>query len=396
MKKIVLIGTGPGSTGFLVDEARKIIETADLLIGAKTVIDRFANISNSSRTLELIDVKKIAEELHRCDEELAAVLFSGDTGFYSGCKGLLPLIEDLQPVVYPGISSMSMLSARCGITWEDALIVSLHGRDDNLVHAVSLHRKVFVLCSPNMKEWLGRLVHAGLGNCEMIIGEELSLPDERILRGTVASFYRDGIKPLSVCFIMNEHPAYFPYPGIPDDLFARGNTPMTKREIRALAISRLSIVDGEVIYDVGAGTGSVTVELAIGSLHGVVYAIERSPEAINLIRKNEEIFGLHNIHIINGEAPEAFDGLPIPDVAFVGGSGGNMESIVRSLVRMNEKVRIAMTAITIETATAGIAVLEELKMQPEMIQVAVSSTKKAGNGHMIIAQNPVWLITGRR
>jgi precorrin-6Y C5,15-methyltransferase (decarboxylating) len=155
-------------------------------------------------------------------------------------------------------------------------------------------------------------------------------------------------------------------------------------------------MDGEVIYDIGAGTGSVTVELAIGSPHGVVYAVERSPEAIKLIRKNEEIFGLHNINIVNGEAPAAFSGLPAPDVAFIGGSGGNLSDIARSIVSMNENVRIALTAITIETVTEGIAVLEELDMRPEMIQIAVSSTKKAGNGHMVIAQNPVWLITGRR
>ena len=112
--------------------------------------------------------------------------------------------------------------------------------------------------------------------------------------------------------------------------------------------------------------------------------------------KNEEIFGLHNISIVNKEAPGAFEGLPVPDVAFVGGSGGDLGGILRSIVQMNDKVRIAMTAITIETATASIAILEELEMQPEMIHIAVSSTKKAGAGHMIIAQNPIWLITGRR
>lgn len=396
MKKIVLVGTGPGSAGFLAEDARRIIEEADLLIGAKSVMDRFAGINQMARRLDLTDSGQIAHELRCCKEEAVAVLFSGDTGFYSGSKALLPLIEDMEPVIMPGISSMSMLSAKSRISWEDALIISLHGRDDNLVHAVSLHRKVFILCSPDMKEWLGRLVHAGLGSCKMIVGEDLSLPGERIINGTVASFYREGIKPLSCCFILNDHPAYFPYPGIPDDLFARGNTPMTKREIRALAVSRLSIMDGEVIYDIGAGTGSVTVELAIGSPHGVVYAVERSPEAIKLIRKNEEIFGLHNINIVNGEAPAAFSGLPAPDVAFIGGSGGNLSDIARSIVSMNENVRIALTAITIETVTEGIAVLEELDMRPEMIQIAVSSTKKAGNGHMVIAQNPVWLITGRR
>ena len=396
MKKIVLIGTGPGSAGFLTGDSKRIIEKAGLLIGAKSILDRFAELNPSSRKAELLNSREIERELRSCEEELIAVLFSGDTGFYSGCKALLPLIEDLRPEIMPGISSMSILSAKSGISWEDALIVSLHGRDDNLIHAVSLHRKVFILCAPDMKEWLGGLVRAGLGSCKMVIGEELSLPEERILTGTVDSFYRKSIKPLSVCFILNDHPAYFPYPGIPDDLFARGNTPMTKREIRALAISRLSIMDGETIYDVGAGTGSVTVELALSSPHGVVYAIERSPEAVKLIKKNEEIFGLHNISIVNKEAPGAFEGLPVPDVAFVGGSGGDLGGILRSIVQMNDKVRIAMTAITIETATAGIAILEELEMQPEMIHIAVSSTKKAGAGHMIIAQNPIWLITGRR
>ena len=149
------------------------------------------------------------------------------------------------------------------------------------------------------------------------------------------------------------------------------------------------------ILDIGAGTGSVTVELALHALYGTVYAVERTEEGCSLIAKNAEKFGLNNIEIIHGNAAAVIDSLPVPDKVFIGGSGGELEYIFSSILKKNPYVHIVVTAVTLETLNNTISLMEKNGVNVlDIVQIAVTEVKKRGRYHMMSANNPVFIIEG--
>lgn len=163
---------------------------------------------------------------------------------------------------------------------------------------------------------------------------------------------------------------------------------MTKQEARAAILSKLAVRPEDTCWDIGAGTGSVSVELALQCR--AVWAVERQPEALSLARANREKFGAWNLRLTEGRAPEALDGFPAPDAVFIGGSGGELPEILGAVRRANPKARVCVSAISLETLHT---VMTELR-DPEITQIAVSRSKPAGQLHLLTAQNPVFLVTG--
>ena len=169
---------------------------------------------------------------------------------------------------------------------------------------------------------------------------------------------------------------------------------MTKQEVRAAALAKLGAAGAKVLYDVGAGTGSVSVELALLAGQAQVYAIECEEDAVELIKQNRERFGCENLNVILGKAPEAMKELPAPDAAFIGGTKGNLPEILSVLFEKNPSVRIVVTAILLETALQACESLEAFTSKPaEIMQLQVSRSKKAGKSHMLCANNPIFLIS---
>ena len=201
---------------------------------------------------------------------------------------------------------------------------------------------------------------------------------------------------LTVLAVYNEHSRAFSITGIADSSFIRSDVPMTKREIRASVVSRMAVSKNSCVYDIGAGTGSVTVGLALHALYGTVYAVERTEEGCSLIAKNAEKFGLNNIEIIHGNAAAVIDSLPVPDKVFIGGSGGELEYIFSSILKKNPYVHIVVTAVTLETLNNTISLMEKNGMNVlDIVQIAVTEVKKRGRYHMMSANNPVFIIEGR-
>ena len=185
-------------------------------------------------------------------------------------------------------------------------------------------------------------------------------------------------------------------PGLPDEMFLRGEVPMTKQEIRAAALAKLGVKPDETLWDVGAGTGSVSVELALAAPRGRVYAVECEPDACELIRKNQKKFAVHNLILIEGRAPQALEALPAPDAVFIGGTKGGMAAVVDTVLAKNPNARICISAIALETLSAAIAALTAHDLSAEVTQIAVSRTRPAGRLHLLTANNPIFLITGER
>lgn len=244
-----------------------------------------------------------------------------------------------------------------------------------------------------------RLEKAGLGNCRMHVGSRLSYPDERVISST-ASALANMDKTLPLCAVIIENDTTgcsggFMYNRIADGAFIRDNVPMTKEEIRTLSIAKLDLQSDSHAVDIGAGTGSVSVQMAQSLVNGQVYAVEYKPEAIELIERNKALFVLDNLHLIAGKAPEALTGLTTIDRIFIGGSAGELQAIlewVKSNVRPG--ARIVINAVTLDTLELARHMLHCAPFSDmEIIQVAVSRIQKTGNTAMLQAQTPVFILS---
>lgn len=303
------------------------------------------------------------------------VLLSGDTGFYSGAKGLWPLLGNHEVITIPGISSLSYFCARLQTTWQDARLVSAHGRSHNAVGEIQRSAKVFALTGGATKaeDICRALAERGLGQVRVSVGERLSYADERIVTGTAAELAGETFADLSVLLAVNPDPVARPWngSGLPDGAFLRGDVPMTKEEVRALALSKLRLEAHHVVWDVGAGTGSVSVECALSCPAGRVYAVEKKEEALALLAENRARFHAANLEVVAGTAPEALEALPAPDRVFLGGTSGSLEDILNVIFRKNPAARVVCTAVTLETVGEAARCFAGLE-GADMVQVAVT------------------------
>ena len=228
------------------------------------------------------------------------------------------------------------------------------------------------------------------------MGESLGTPDEKIHFGTAQELAGQAFASLSVLLVEHAVHPERRTPGLPDEAFIRGEVPMTKQEVRAAALAKLAVRPADTLWDVGAGTGSVSVELALAAPQGHVYAVECEPDACALIRRNREKFAAWNLSLIEGRAPAALEALPAPDAVFIGGTKGSMAAVVDTVLAKNANACICIAAIALESLSAAIAALTAHGLSAEVTQLAVSRTRPAGRLHLLTANNPIFLITGER
>lgn len=483
--RVTLIGMGCGSEKMQTVEALEALGQAEVLIGSKRLLDGVRrqdaarrDVNDHDKTFcsegmrgeeacnavrpgeafrgsasfyEAVSAETVYEAICQEAGRNICVLYSGDTGFYSGVRKLLPLLEKggIEVRVIPGISSLQLFSARIGSPWQDWHLVSAHGTDCNAVNAVMQGKPAFFLTGgkEGPADLCKQLVRAGLGMLTVTIGEALSYDAERIYRCSAGEAASMDFAPLSVMLAeaapMRGSFEFFEsdgswreavgngqaavevgreavgveravdepgqatvevgreaenrfacsLPTIPDNAFVRGSVPMTKRDVRAVILGRLRICPGDVIWDVGAGTGSVSVELALANRLGQVFAVECKEEACRLIETNRRRFGAWNLSMIAGKAPECLRQLPPPDAVFIGGSKGMMAEIVAMIHQKNENARICITAIALETLQASISALTACGWTADVTQISVSHAEKAGSLHLMMANNPIFLIT---
>ena len=389
-RKITLIGIGPGNKEMLTLEAQKALENCDAVIGAAPVLGALKIKKPSFNEYDPAKVHEVLEA-HPSIRN-AAIVFRGDTGFFSGATKMINELAGEKIKVIPGISSLSALSARLGVNWDDAVWISLHGCYGNFINAVEKNKKVFLLTGgENTPSAVCRkLKEYGLGNLSCTVGERLSYSDEKVTRGSTAELSEGDFDPLSNVLIENPEAVDAVRFGIDDSKFVRGDVPMTKAEVRAISMAKLALCADSVVWDIGAGTGSVSVECALAAYKGQVFAIEKESDAVELIKRNRLKFKTDNITIVQGCAPEAAGNLPAPTHAFIGGSGGNLQSIIKVLLDKNPDVRIVMNTVTLESQAETFACAKEYGFADfEAVSVNISRTKKAGSYNLMTAQNPV-------
>lgn len=394
--RVTLASLGGGWENTMTAECAAALKSAGCILGAQRLLEHLPQGCTDHR-IAAVKPQELLDGIlcQSCD---CAVVYSGDAGFYSGARGLLPLLEErhIPARVLPGVSSVQLLSARLGRPWQDWKLVSAHGTDCDPVAAVSAGRPAFFLTGGTLGpgEICRRLTQAGLGALAVTVGENLSAPEERVTFGTAAELAGRGFPSLSV-LLAEGAPRYGPRcPGIPDGEFIRGDVPMTKQEVRSAALAKLAVRPTDTLWDVGAGTGSVSVELALAAPQGRVFAVECEQDACALIRENKQKFSAWNLQLVEGRAPQVLADLPAPDGVFLGGTKGELDAIVGAALDKNPNARICVSAIALETLSAAAAALTARGLEAQVTQIAVSRTKPAGRLHLLMANNPTFLIAG--
>lgn len=397
MLQVNIVGIGPGNPELLTAAARQAIEKSNILIGDKRMLAAFADEGKTIYpTIKTSEIVEIAQKAQATDE--IAVLVSGDVGFFSLAKTISGKLPNCQCTRYCGISSLVYFASKLEMSWDDAKIVSMHGRFQNLVAAVAHNKKVFSLTGgDNSPQALCRkLCDHGLGEVKVYVGENLSYEEEKITCSTAEEISKLNFPSLSVMMIINEKASEFEYAvhGLADELFMRSKVPMTKQEVRSVSMSKLQPKATDLIYDIGAGTGSCSIELAFLANKGKVWAFERNPVAVELLGKNKELFAVENLEVVAGEALENIKKMPAPDCVFVGGSGGDLCEMLDVIYSKNSACRVVINAITIETLAEVAAYYKAHKdYDLEVVNVFAARNKKLGSYNLMMAQNPVYVMT---
>ena len=398
-----IIGIGPGQSDYIYPLAAQLIAQAEVLIGGRR---NLAELAQPGQETLVIDrgLAAVAEYIgQNWQSRRLVVLASGDTSLFSVRAYLQKRLPQVPFTVLPGISSLQYLLARRGLNLNELKIITLHGSNSaNLLNTVMRERctAIFTGGENSPQAIAGRLQALDFAELTLTVGENLSYPDERVTSGTPQQIAAGRFADLSLMLVENAAPQCRPWPylpvGLPDESFKRHvgekAVPMTKSEVRAIITSKLRLEENSRLLEIGAGTGSVTIEAALAAHDGRVWALEKNPAAVETCRANIARFGLDNITLLEGAAPEAIPD-EVFDRVFIGGSGGNMADIVARVLRQNAPLRIVISAITLESVSEALAALKQGGGHNlEIVQAAVARSKPAGSKHLMMGLNPITII----
>lgn len=392
MRKINLVACGL-SPATLTHQAEEALREARLCLGAPRLLADFAPPGASQVAAYLpADVTMVLTER---TENNVAILLSGDSGFFSACRLLIPVLNDVEVNVLPGISSLNYFFAKLKRPWQDVKLMSCHGREANLVDAVRRNATTFALTSGNLSPYLEALQQVGFGDLRIQVGENLALPEEKIYEGAVSDFIGRSFPSLTVMVIDNPGPDRSCRIGISDDEFIRGESPMTKAGVRSVVLSKLALSPEDVVLDLGCGTGSVTVEIGLQTYEGKVIAVDKNPAAVALTKANAARFRLGNVECRQADLAVALEQIDHFDKVFIGGGGPRLiAQLIRCIARKNPRTKVVGTALLIESLQAFTQAFEEVGWDYDWLQVQVSRGRKFASYHGFQSENPITVISG--
>lgn len=403
---LTVIGIGQDGPAGLSQEALQHVAQARVLVGGKRHLAFFPDWCGETFIIDA-DLERLAGQLQAVYRHTkTVVLASGDPLFYGIGRFLTEHFPADDLVFVPHVSSVQLAFARLKTSWHDAQVVSLHGRPIQTLLPV-LHSgaaKIAILTDGiNHPAAIARfLCEQQQAHYSMWVCEELGGAGERLSQWRLSDVLEQSFSPLNVTILLQQQAvpttlSRLPVVGLPEDSIAHRAGMITKRDIRLLTLGYLQLHPGEVLWDIGAGSGSVALEAARLCASLRVFAIERSAEAIEHIQHNVKTFGLTNVQPVVGEAPDAFATLPDPDVVFLGGSGGRLEAILTALVqRLPRGGRLVMNCITLENFAAGWEALQRPPWQAEATSVQLAHTKPLSTLHRFEAESPLFILRAHK
>jgi precorrin-6Y C5,15-methyltransferase (decarboxylating) len=400
VKAVTLIGIGDDGCAGLTARAANAVAAAEVLAGGERHLAFFPQWKGERVVLK----DKLGDALdrlaERANEHNVAILASGDPLFFGVGALVLKKIGAEHVEVVPAPSSVQLAFARAGLKWDDAAFLSLHGRARAglLTRLRRLHKVAILTDEESSPRWIAsHLVAHEERGWDAWVCENLGGPDERVRRLSLEALAAcDDVAPLNVLVLQRSDADWRPPPAISflhEDAFAKRIPKkglITKREARLVSLAMMQLRPASVVWDVGAGSGSVAIEAALQAYEGSVFAVEVDPEGVEICRDNVRIHGADNVRVIAGRAPEALAELPDPDAVFVGGSKGSMAEIIEvALGRMRPGGRLVVNAITLENVGETYACLRARGYEPEVILLSVSRAEPLARYMRYEAQNPI-------
>ena len=393
-RKISVIGITDLGPDSLTPEARARVDEAALLCGGERHLAFFPH-HPAERFVIKANVGDLVARL-REETRPAVVLASGDPN----CYGIGPLLAQQlghdRVEILPNVSAVQLAFARLGLSWHDAVVLSAHGRPlDGVLPAALFAEKVVLLTDEtNTPSAVARaLLDAGVERARVDVFEHLGGARERHVAGTLRDVVGQTFAPLNLMVVRHDgRPRSWPL-GLPEEAFAHREGMITKAEVRAVSLSKLRLHERAILWDVGAGCGSVAVEASGLVRRGRVYAVERDPEQRAYLAANRRRFGAGNVAVVDGEAPEALADLPDPDAVFVGGSGGRLPEIVRCAVeRLKAGGRVVVNLATVEHVSQTLELGRALACDVEVVQIGVARSVATAGLTRLAALNPVFVV----
>ena len=395
-QKIYLVGAGiTGWEGF-TKKVLAVIGKAEVLIGHKRHLEIFPDFAGEKRELE--DLSIMLDYLRSTDKRVV-VLGSGDPNFFGVARFLLRNLPKERVEIFPNVTSVQYAFARIKEPWDDAIFVSVHGRGLKVaIDRIVAAEKVAILTDGvNTPAAIAReLIARGAEGYEAWLCEDLGLPAEKFTKTDVRGLSEISASSLNILILIKAwEPSLTHYPllGIADEEFATAKKLITKQEVRAVTLAKLQLQDDLVMWDIGAGSGSVSIEAENLMPNGKVFALEKNPQYLTFIRDNLRKFVSRNIMLVEAYAPEGMYDLPYPDRVFIGGSSGMLEEIIEAVDRrLKPEGRIVLNAVTLDTLTKSVEFLEDHGYAVEVTCVNIAKTRGLTEYKMFEAHNPVYIV----
>jgi precorrin-6Y C5,15-methyltransferase (decarboxylating) len=404
MKPVTIIGIGMTFKD-LTARHLEMINQADILVGGK----RLLNLFEESRAQKKIIDRDIDGIVNFVKQEMktkrVVVLASGDPMYFGIGRRLIDTIGARHTTVYPNISSVAAAFALIKEPWDDARVISLHGRKNynRLLRALEEEHKIAVFTDPkNNPAWLAsHLLENQFSNYKMCVLENLGDSSEKFDWYTLSE--AAGLKfadPNMVILKRSPGGVKEKMPlliGAPDSWYDHHKGLITKSEIRAITLSKLRLASEHILWDLGAGSGSVSVEASLIVKKGKIFAVEKNSERIEHIKKNKKRFDIGNLTVIQAALPEGLEKLPRPDRIFIGGGGRQLKSIITAAAPyLKPEGMMVVNTVLIPNFEAARATLEKLDFNTEIIQVQINRSRQMPWAERLEAVNPVWIISGFR
>ncbi len=399
MKSIHVIGAGIDGQEAFGTQALERIREADLLCGSERLLAIFPDFAGETLRIDK-NLSNLVETLGR-HQGRSVVLASGDPLFFGIGRYLLRNLPDTLLEFLPNVTSVQYAFAKIREPWDDAVFISVHGRGlAKAIDRIIANDKAAILTDEvNTPAAIAKsLLDRGCSGYRAYLCEDLGTANERIRITNIADLAKTKAAPLNVLILVREfdedEQAYVPTLGIPDDEFLTVKKLITKEEVRVVTLAKLKLRHDMCLWDVGAGSGSISIEADHLLPNGRIFAIERNAECRRFIKQNLQKFKARNVQLVEGDAPQCLEELPDPDRVFIGGSGGHLWEILEIVdQRLAAGRRIVLNAITLDTLTAANEFFGNAGYEVEVVTVNIARTRPLTSYKMFEAYNPVYILT---
>lgn len=399
-ESVIVIGVGVDGLASLTPQALAYIKQASQLWGSDRLLGLLPEFP-SERVALTKDIPAALERLKsRRAGERIVLLASGDPLFFGLGSSLLKILQPGEVILLPQASALQMAFARARLSWQDAHFTSAHARPlAEVVGQARRFRKLGILTDPQHNPALiaEKLLAAGIPDCRAIVCENLGETREALTDTRLSGLIGHTFSDLNVLLLVQAHdwqPAPLPHLR-PDTAYAHRNSLITKMDIRALCLGRLALRETDLVWDIGAGSGAVSIEMAEQAWRGRVYAIEKDSECLGYIRENVARFGVLNVEIIAGDAPSALQGLPAPNAVFLGGTGGQLQVILEALAQAAlPGCRMTATFAILENMLQAYNWMKRAGWNPGLAQAQMTYGAPIADGMRLSPANPIFIVNG--